>query len=340
MSRKKLVLILLAVLESVALMQLLIVEFFNPERYTFQQIFISTFSGFITGVLLLFVLVIPFFDAVSKYAIKKRIFCLGLFGFLYVVVFILVAYIFPALFLWKSFANYESAIINYAVSDFNNVLLSYLFQMAILYAYEYITKETRLITKQKNLEIELNQTKLQMLKSQLQPHFLFNALNSVVSVIDENKRKAQEMLINLSDILRTTLNTDFIKQATLGEEINYLEKYLAIEKMRYEDQLNYEIQVSAEAVKMELPSLILQPLVENAIKHGFKGIQRELKIVIEANAEQKIVIVKNNGAAYTDTTQRTGLRNVSERLSICFPEKNAFRIYQKEDWVINEIKLQ
>src|SRR5690606_25442813 len=137
-------------------------------RYTFQQIFISTFSGFITGVLLLFALVIPFFDSVSKYAMKKRIFYLGLFGFLYVVVFILVAYIFPALFLWRSFSNYESAIINYAVSDFNNVLLSYLFQVAILYAYEYIRKETQLVNRQKNLEIELNQTKLQILKSQLQ----------------------------------------------------------------------------------------------------------------------------------------------------------------------------
>jgi len=340
MNRKKLVLILLAVLETVALMQLLIVEIFNPDRYTFQQILISALSGFVTGVLLLFILIIPFFDAMSKYVMKKRILYLGLFGFLYVVVFILTAYIFPSLFLWKSFSNYESAIINYAVSDFNNVLLSYLFQVAILYAHEYITKETRLINKQKNLEIELNQTKLQILKSQLQPHFLFNALNSVVAVIDENKRKAQEMLVNLSDILRTNLNIDFAEQTTLGEEINYLGKYLAIEKMRYENQLDYEIRVSPETAKMKLPALILQPLVENAIKHGFKGIQRELKIIIEADAGQKVIFVKNNGAPLGNVEKQTGLTNVTERLSIYLPGKEAFEIYREGDWVVNKIILQ
>jgi len=339
MNRKKLVLILLAVLETVALMQLLIVEIFNPDRYTFQQILISTLSGFLTGVLLLFVLVIPFFDAMSKYMMKKRIFYLGLFGFLYVVAFILTAYIFPSLFLWKSFSNYESAIINYAVSDFNNVLLSYLFQVAILYAHEYISKETQLIKNQKNLEIELNQTKLQILKSQLQPHFLFNALNSVVAVIDENKRKAQEMLVNISDILRTTLNADFIEPATLKEEIDYLEKYLSIEKVRYEDQLHYKIDLAPESEKMLLPSLILQPVVENAIKHGFKGIQRTLTIVIEANADQKTILVKNNGAKIEKVEIQTGITNVTERLSIFSPKRGSFRIYQEQGWIINEIKL-
>lgn len=339
MGRKKLVLILLAVLELVALMQLLIVEIFNPEKYTFFQIFIATLSGLATGVLLLFLLIIPFFDRTLRYQTKKRIIYLGLFGLLYVVVFILTAYLIPALFLWKSFTSYESAIINYAVSDFNNVLLSYLFQIAILYAYEYISNETLLISKQKNLEVELNQTKLQMLKSQLQPHFLFNSLNSVVAVIDENKKKAQSMLINISDILRTTLNTDFTKKTTLNEEIEYIKKYLSIEKMRYETQLEFAIEVSPEAGKMQIPALILQPLIENAIKHGFRNLNKELTVIIEAEVAQKTILVKNNGAPITSFEMQTGLTNVSERLLIFTNNKNAFRIYQEGDWVINEIDL-
>ncbi len=321
-------------------MQYLMVEIFNPDRFTFQQIFISTLSSFVTGVALLFLLVLPFFDFVSKKKIKQRLIYLGSFGFLYVIIYILAAYIIPSLFLWKSFSNYESAIINYAISNFNDVLVSYLFQVAILYAYEYITIEALLINKQKNLEIELNQTKLQILKSQLQPHFLFNALNSVVAIIDESKSKAQKMLINISDILRITLNAEFIQPVTLKEEMEYLKKYLEIEKVRYEDQIQFQLDISKESEKLKLPVLLLQPIIENAIKHGFKGNQNTLTIKIEAHAEQNTIWVKNNGAKIENDHWKTGLTNVSERLAIFTSKREMFRIYQDYQWVVNEIKLQ
>ena len=166
-------------------------------------------------------------------------------------------------------------------------------------------------------------------------------MNSVVSEIDTQPRKAQEMLINLSEILRTTLDSDFMESTTLREELEILQKYLSIEKMRYEDQLNFEIDLSDEDKTIRLPKLILQPLVENAIKHGFKGIQNSLKIKIELNETKEFLLVKNDGAALqTRISNGTGLKNVKERMKIFTGIENSFEIYQEENWIINQLRLK
>ncbi len=339
MNRIKWVLVLWVILAISTFIQLLMVEYFGHYDYKLFDYLITPLASLITGIALFFIMVLPFFDAIRKLNVINRILLLSIFGFVYGIVFILILHLFPILFS-PSPSGYKESVFGFIVANFHNVLKNYLFQVAILYVYEYISKETQLVTKQKNLEIELNQTKLQILKSQLQPHFLFNALNSIVAVIDENKQKAQGMLINLSDILRTTLNSDFVNPVTLEEEITTIEKYLSIEKIRYEEQLEYEIIVSAEASKMKLPGLILQPLVENAIKHGFKGIQNQLKIIIEADAQHKSILVKNNGAFLKNTIQQIGLKNVLERMEIFTGNEDSFEIYQEEEWVVNKIKLK
>lgn len=339
MNRKKAVIILLAVLSLVTLLQYLIKGYFNPDNYSAAVIIFSPLTAFITGIVLLFTLVIPFFDATSKHPIKRRILYLSLFAPVYAVIFILAKFIIPLGLIWPSWTSYESATINYAVSNFHNVLKNYIFQIAVLYAYEYVYRETRLITTKKDLEMELNQTKLQILKSQIQPHFLFNALNSIVAIVDENKQKAQEMLINLSDILRTTLQADFKSMSTLSTELEYLEKYLHIEKIRYEDQLQFHFDVPAEALSIKIPSLLLQPLVENAIKHGFIGMQRRLEIVIKVYPSEKTIQVINDGAPLKQTQDFTGLTNVKERLKIFYPDTSDFKIYQQGSYIINEIRL-
>lgn len=336
MNRVKWVLVLWLMLAASTFFQLLMVEYFGDYDYELIDYIITPLASLATGILLFFAIVLPFFDAIQKLKILQRILLLGIFGIIYSIIFIFVLHLFPIVF-FPNPSDYKESVFGFIVADFHNVLKNYLFQIAILYIYEYISKETELITHQKNLEIELNQTRLQILKSQLQPHFLFNALNSIVAVMDENKQIAQEMLINLSDVLRIALNNDFLIPVTLKEEISFIEKYLSIEKMRYEEQLEYEIRISSEASRIKLPSMILQPLVENSIKHGFKGIKNPLKIIIQSDPEQKFIIVKNNGSELNNEFRKVGLNNVAERMKIFTGNEDSFQIYQEGIWIVNKI---
>jgi len=324
----------------VTFVQLILTEIYKPEIYTFLDIVISPIGSLATGIPLLFLVVIPFFDYTKKFGNRLRMGYLAAFAFLYTAIYIMMLLLIFTLVYGESFEEYKSGILNFGVSNFHNIFKNYLFQVAILFAYEYIERQTELITAKKDLEIELNQTKLQILKSQLQPHFLFNALNSVVSVIDENKRKAQEMLVSLGDMLRISLNTDFKQLIPLSKELEYLENYLSIEKIRYEGQLNYCVEVDKAASQLKVPGLILQPIVENAIKHGFVGLRRPLQITVSADANNRTITVKNNGAKLTKSEGNFGLPNVRERLSIHFPNHKSFRIYQDGEWTINKITLE
>lgn len=337
MNRIRWVLVLWLVLAMFTVLQLVAVEYSGLYDYNLKDYLLTPGASLVTGIVLLFVFVIPIFDFSSKLNAFQRIVLLGFSGIFYSIVFILIMHLFPIVFA-ENPSDYKESIFSFSVASFHNVIKNYIFQMAILYAYEYINKEKLLFNKQKNLEIELNNTKLQILKIQLQPHFLFNAMNSVVAEIDEDKSKAQEMLINLSDILRTSLNTDFLTPVSLQEEIELIEKYLSIEKIRYDEQLNYEIRIDEKMKDKKIPSMILQPLAENAIKHGFKELQNPLTIIIEAG--NNVITIKNNGHYLDCETHQIGLNNVSQRMELFSGNTDSFKIYQDRNWVINKIFLK
>ncbi len=339
MNRVHWVLILLGVLAVSTLLQMFTYSYFQEYDYAWLDYFITPSASLITGILLFFIFILPVFDWTSDDKKFKRFLILGLAGLVYSTIFILILHLFPILF-YENPSDYKKSVFGFFVADFHNVIKIYLFQISILFAFEYLTKEKKIITQQKNLEIELNQTKLQLLKSQLHPHFLFNAMNSVVSEIDTQPRKAQEMLINLSEILRTTLDSNFMESITLKEELEIVEKYLSIEKMRYEEQLNYKIEISKKAEFLKSPKLILQPIVENAIKHGFKENQKPVNILIQADEVKKYILIKNNGAPLNEIIYGTGLQNVSERMKIFTGNENSFEIYQEDGWVINKLNLR
>ena len=340
MDRIKWILVLWGILAVSTFFQLVMVESFGRFNYHLSDYLITPLASMATGIVLFFGLVLPAFDAVRNLGTIKKILILSFSGLVYGIVFIFILHVFPLIF-YPNPSPYKESVFAFFVGDYHNVLKNYLFQVSILFAFEYISKERQLLTGQKNLEIELNKTKLQLLKSQLQPHFLFNSLNSVVSEIDVNKANAQEMLINLSDILRVTLDSDFMEAVTLREELEFIKKYLSIEKIRYEDQLVYDIDVPDLAMDLKVPKLILQSLVENTIKHGFKGIQRSIQIKIEADFNQKTILVKNNGKPLSDPVHfHTGLANVSERLKIFTKNNAVFEIYQNGGWVVNKINLK
>src|SRR5437868_2345148 len=146
---------------------------------------------------------------------------------------------------------------------------------------------------------ELSQAQLQLLKRQLQPHFLFNAFNSISALMHRDVNAADEMLTELGGLLRATLKGDSVLKGRLGDELALLKAYLDIERIRFGSRLRYSIDVPAELEDVGVPSLILQPIVENAIIHGIAARLRPGFIEIHArrHVDRLLLSVADNGVA-------------------------------------------
>ncbi len=144
---------------------------------------------------------------------------------------------------------------------------------------------TEIINRKAETEQLSKDAELFKLRSQFQPHFLFNSLNSISALIGSDPEKARHMIFQLSDFLRGTLKKDEHQWIALEEEIQYLQLYLEIEKVRFGHRLQTEIKVAENTLQLQLPALILQPVVENAIKFGLYDTTGEVLIKIEAGGQ-------------------------------------------------------
>lgn len=201
--------------------------------------------------------------------------------------------------------------------------MSYGTFMLISLVIDYYRRYQREELRASRLKAELAQAQLQALKMQLQPHFLFNTLNSISALLDEDVEAADEMLARLGDFLRMTLQNSGAQQITLQEELEFLRCYLEIEQVRFQDRLTVSFDIAPEALDALVPNLILQPIVENAIRHGI--VMQAGPGYIEVCASHPngtlILIVKDNGpglAAAQDSSGKlrggVGLANTRARL--------------------------
>jgi len=156
--------------------------------------------------------------------------------------------------------------------------------LIILIYYLYITSEDRKsrISKESTLRLQVKEAEIERLKAQINPHFLFNSLNSVSSLISLHPEQAREMLVRLSGFLRYSLESRHNNLTSLATEIENIRYYLEIEKVRFGDRLRFDFIVPEECLKMSIPHMILQPLVENAIKHGVYESTEPVKIELKA----------------------------------------------------------
>lgn len=171
------------------------------------------------------------------------------------------------------------------------------------------------------LQVVKAQTELQALQSKLNPHFLYNALNSLSHLIKADADKAEKMTLQLSDLFRYTLSRDKRDFVELREELEMTNKYLEVEKMRFGERLNVSISTNEDANRCLIPRLTIQPLVENAIKHGISKITGEgyIRITVQLDASSLTVSVEDNGPAFPDTpTGGVGLQSISERLQLLY----------------------
>ena len=189
--------------------------------------------------------------------------------------------------------------------------------------------------KRAKAESMAHEAQLKMLRYQLNPHFLFNTLNSISSLV--NKRddsRANEMILQLSDFLRHSLYIDPVEGITLKEELDALNLYLRIEQARFGDRLSIHLDVSSDAEQLHVPSMILQPLVENAIKYAIAPCEEggEIKISAGLYKDEMIAIsVADNGPGFDEnlideSSVGVGLRNTRERLNTFYRGNSRFLI--------------
>ncbi|UCF19232.1 MAG: histidine kinase [Gemmatimonadota bacterium] len=187
-----------------------------------------------------------------------------------------------------------------------------------------------------------HEAQLETLSYQLNPHFLFNALNSIRALIQEDRERARDVVTQLSEFLRYTLVKAPLDMVPLREEVDVLSRYLQIEKTRFEDKLVAQIEIDPAAGDSLVPAFILHPLVENAVKHGMRTSRERLQVSIRARDKDGCleIEVANTGTLGSDSAGAglsdgagIGLRNVEERLVRLYPGRHKFSVIQQGDWV-------
>lgn len=253
--------------------------------------------------------------------------------------------------LWKMVENYDVfAAYDSNDNDFSVLMLfmtvSYSFFIILAWSglYFSINFYFRLTTeKEQHLAAQRlsHNAQIRMLRYQINPHFLFNTLNAISTlVLKGNKEKANGMLARLSTFLRYSLDNDPEKKIPLYQELKALMLYLEIEKTRFDDRLSVNFKVEAEAETLLVPSLILQPLVENCIKYAISNMVKDGRIDIVAKRVNNLLHmeVADNGPKASIgedskvnvsklTRAGVGLRNICERLEVLYPERHHFDIY-------------
>ena len=187
------------------------------------------------------------------------------------------------------------------------------------------------------LQAELTKAQLQAMKAQLHPHFLFNTLNTISVLITENPVKANRMIVLLSDLLRQTLEASQADEVTLRRELELLRAYLEIQRMRFRRRLSVSYDVNADILDARLPNFTLQPIVENAIRHGVAKQRRGGRVDIRARRVNGSLVlqVQDNGPGVSLEKIRErngngiGLANTSKRLSCIYGRLSSFKIERR-----------
>lgn len=195
-------------------------------------------------------------------------------------------------------------------SDLHLDMLRYWGVIAIEHALNYYNQA-------REREKALAEAKLEVLKRQLQPHFLFNTLNSISVLMFENVTLANRMLLRLSELLRAGLTTDSPHEVSLEDELAFLNRYLEIERMRFGDRLTIDLSVDEAALGASVPNLILQPIVENAIRYGVAAVDRPSTVSIraqKAGGELRLEVRDDGPGIARNAKRGVGLSNTEARL--------------------------
>lgn len=208
---------------------------------------------------------------------------------------------------------------------------------SIYYIWHYIELGQNTELDKVRLESLVKELQLKTLKSHINPHFIFNALNSIRALVDENPERARTAITELSNLLRSSMQAEKLETAPLERELNIVKDYLALEHIRFEDRLRVEYDIDEDTLDQAVPPMMLQTLVENAIKHGISK-QKEgglIKVISDFRESHHELIVQNTGKLTGEINQDGfGLSSTQHRLQLLFGEKASFSITEKENSIV------
>ena len=211
---------------------------------------------------------------------------------------------------------------------------------ALHFMYNYFERYNKSL----KLEASVKEIELKNLKSQLNPHFIFNALNSIRALVDENPRGAKQAINQLSSLLRNSLVTEKKGLTSFDEELKLVKDYLGLESIRFEERLRTEFEVDPESRDFLVPPLMIQTLVENGIKHGISKLTEGglVQIKTKVDGDHLTIQIRNSGKlgvnGHSAESVGLGLENTRQRLRLIYGEDASFRILPENDnFVLTEI---
>ncbi len=219
------------------------------------------------------------------------------------------------------------SVIRFVIGNFTEAISIYMLIALIAYSFSYYSRFRAGQLRTLQLESQLSTAQLQALKMQLHPHFLFNTLHSISALLNKDTEAARKMITRLGDFLRLTLENSGSQEVTLEQEMEFLSCYLEIERVRFQDRLETRIDVSPPLLEAKVPNLILQPIVENAIRHGIAP--RSTAGIIEIEAKQRNgmlrIQIRDNGPGLP--THRTYENLFKKGLGLANTETRLERMY-------------
>jgi sensor histidine kinase YesM len=234
-----------------------------------------------------------------------------------------------------------TGVLNYKADFISHFQTTFLWRFAIgamfyylMISFYYIVIYYKNLQQKTTNEIELKnlvtEAEIKSLKFQINPHFIFNSLNSMSALTIINPERARDMILKLAEFLRFTLANNDKKTNSIGEELKNIKLYLEIEKIRFEDKFDYLENIQADCINVQIPTMILQPLFENAIKHAvYESLEKvTLKLSCKKNEEFLQISLENNFEPGNSCSKGTGigLKNIKDRLEIIYGQPNLITV--------------
>ena len=212
--------------------------------------------------------------------------------------------------------------------------------LLIYFVWHYVEKEQKDEVDKLTLEKTVKELELKTIKSHINPHFIFNSLNSIRALVDENPSRARKAITELANILRSSMQVEKMETVPLQQELAIVKDYLALEQMRFEERLKVEMSIDENTLNLPIPPMMLQTLVENAIKHGIsKHINGGfIKVISRMNNGAHEILIQNSGELNGEVNgQGFGIKSTEDRLKHLYQGKAQFKISNRAGIVESEI---
>lgn len=229
---------------------------------------------------------------------------------------------------WVGWYDEVPSVASVLITSVNNNLFIYWMMIGVAHALHYAERSREREIEASRLETQLARAHVAALQAQLQPHFLFNTLHSIAELVHSDPEGADRMIVQLSALLRRTLDAATAQLSALRDELGLLEPYLDIEQVRFGDRLTVTWEIAPEALDATVPQLILQPLVENALRHGLSPRAAPGRLVICAGVrgDRLELEVRDDGVGVREARPGVGLSNTRARLRQIYGDDHAFTL--------------